>query len=180
MAKKKTAKAKTLNFSNVKERQYNAKHLPEGDYPALVKSVEVDESENGNEMWVYTMEITRGKGKGASYPERCVIVDKALWRLRRLFAAAGINIPKKKVNVDPNKVVGHEVGITLEDDEYDGKMRSVIAAVIPLSEVGDAPEDAGDSDEEVKSSKKAKAGKKSKKGKKSKNKGLEEIEVEDI
>lgn len=136
-------------MSKVKERSFNTKHLPEGDYRAKITKCDDHTSKAGNFQWLYTISITDAKGKGAAYPYYCGVEPDQLWKVRNLFVAAGVNVPKKRLKLDPNKVVGRGVGITLEDDEYEGKPKSVIAAVLPLSEVGDADEDADEDDEEV-------------------------------
>lgn len=173
------AKVKNLDFSKVKDRQFNTKFLPEGDYSAKVISVEDHESAAGNANWLFTIEITTpGRGKGASYPYYCPVDNvKSLWKVRNLATACGINVSKSKTKFDPNKLVGLECGISLEDDEYEGKPKSVISATLPLSEVGDAPEDAADDDIEE-DQPKAKKDKKAKKGKKAKED--EELEIEDM
>lgn len=143
-----SAKAEVLDFTNVKERTFNTKHLPEGNYPAVVKSVEATKTKSGDKrMWVFTIALT-GAHKGASYPHRCTLEESSLWKIRQLFVAAGFNVPKSRIKLDPNKAVGREVGVTLEDDEYDNKMRSQITAVIPLSEVGEAPVALDDAEED--------------------------------
>lgn len=175
------ASAKTIDMTNVKERSFNTKRLPEGDYPALVKSVSDHKSKAGNFQWLYTLEIHEGKGKGASYPYYCGVTPEELWKVRGLFVAAGINVPKKKQKFDPNPVVNRKIGITLEDDEYDGKLKSKISGVLPVGEVGDAPIDADDDDMEEEQPKPKKKNKKNKKGKSSvTDDELEELDVEAI
>ncbi len=139
------ASRKTLDFTNVKDRGiYNPKRKPEGDYRAKIVAVEETESSKGNPMWVYAVQLATDAS--AVYPERCVLIDSSLWKLRNLLQAAGLTVPKKKVAVDPNKVVGRFVGVTLEDDEYEGKEKSVISAIFKESELtGDEPE--GDEEE---------------------------------
>lgn len=191
------ATPKTVDMSQVKEKgAFSTKHLPEGDYPAKVTKCEDHTSKTGNDNWLYTIVIASGPGKGASYPYYCGQDPDQLWKVRNLFVAAGKNVPKKKLKLDPNAVVGRAVGVTLEDDEYNGKPKSSISGFLPIGEVGDAPAgDADDDDVEVdEAPAAAKEGKKSKKdkgakGKKEKGKKgktevtddeLEELEVEDL
>lgn len=152
MAEKKTSTAqdgkatrRALDFTNVKDRgPYNPKHKSEGDYRARITAVEERTSGQGNLMWVYAVKLV--SDESAVYPLRCVLNEANLWKLRNLLQACGFTIPKKKVNVDPNKPVGKEIGITLEDDEYEGKMKSVIQATFKASELTeDEPE--GDDEE---------------------------------
>lgn len=194
-----TAKARALDMTNVSERSFNAKHLPDGEYPGRVLKVEDAKSKNDNDMWVFTLGITSGKGKGASYPYRCTLDAASLWKIRNLAVACGMTVPKKKLNFDPNKLVGKPVGIVLVEGEYNDKPRSEVEGVIPISEVGDGDvEDQDDGDEEIedvepeedtadeepKAAKKAKKGKKNKKAKGSDadvaDEELEELEIEDL
>lgn len=155
MAEAKKATRRVLDFTNVKDKgNFNPKHVPAGDYRAKIVSVEETESSKGNEMWIFGIQLT--SMVSAVYPERIVLNENSLWKLRNLLAACGMNVPKKKVAVDPNKVVGKEIGISLEDDEYEGKMKSVISGVFsaeeltddePTDEDDDDADEVGDSDE---------------------------------
>lgn len=195
MAKAKRATAEVVDFTNVKEGgRFQTKHYPAGDYPAKITAVEdaVKKDDKSVKMWLFTIQV-----KSGSYPYYCNrMAANQAWKIRNLCVAAGLNVPKKRLQVDPNKLVEKDIAVTLEDDEYDGKMKSVIASTFPLSELdADAQ---GDADEP-----KAKKGKKSKgapqaepveapqgtKGKKDKKKKgkhsvsdgeLEALEVEDI
>lgn len=144
MADKVTAAA--LDFTNVKEGggSFNKKRQPEGDYKAKVTKVVDAPSKKDNIMqWLFTIEIGSG-----SYPYYCKHQENQLWKIRNLLVAAGIQVPKKRVKVDPNMVVGKTIAVTLEDDEYDGKMQSNIAAIFPASELtGDADDEDEDGDE---------------------------------
>lgn len=147
---KTTASEAVMDFTNVKDRSpVNPKHQPEGDYKGKVISVaDVVSKKDGVKQWLYIIEV----GKG-TYPYYCKHVPDQAWKIRNLLIAAGLNVPKKKVRVDPNKVVGRIIGVTLEDDEYEGKMKSVISATFPASEVDDddvedEDEDAADEDED--------------------------------
>jgi hypothetical protein len=172
--KVKPAKAKTLDFSDVKESggRFNTKRQPAGDYKALVMSVEDSPTKETNEpQWLFIIKVGSGM-----YPYRTKLVANQLWKVRNLFVAAGLPAPKKKETVDPNKVVGKPIAVTLEDDEYDGKMKSQIASVFPPSELGEGAGDDDDSDDEPEE-KPAKKGKDKagKKGKKMKSLDIEEM-----
>jgi hypothetical protein len=136
------ASKKKLDFTNVKDGpQFNSKQMPEGDYAAIITGVEDVTSANDNEMWVYTIKLK--DYPRASYPFRCILTEKSIWRVRNLFEAAGVKITKKMLTLDPNRIVGKEIGVALEDDEYEGNARSQITAVMPLDEMmvnNNAPE----------------------------------------
>jgi hypothetical protein len=148
----KPAVAKVLDFTNVKDRgEFNPKHKPAGDYLGVIAKVADQASAAGNNQWIFT--ITLPDDATAAYRYNCLYDNEnQLWKIRNLCVAAGIQVPKKKVKLDPNKLVGKKIGISLEDDEYEGKLKSVIEAVFPESELeqdettGSATADVDDED----------------------------------
>jgi len=146
-----TASSKSFDFTDVKDRgEWNKKRQQEGDYRGEVTKVEDTKSSEDNvDMWVFTIEVGRG-----SYPYYCKHQSNKYWKLRKQLIAAGMSVPKKKLKVDPNKVVGKSIGVSLEDAEYNGRPQSEVGGVIPLSELdaddlADEDEDAGDDDEDA-------------------------------
>lgn len=193
----KSASAVQLDFTNVKDGgSFNKKHYPPGDYLGRITQVTdtTKKDDKSVKMWLFTIEVNSGK-----YPYYCTYTaENQLWKIRNLFIAAGINVPKKRMAVDPNKLIGKEIGVTLEDDEYDGKVQSSIASTFPTSELDpDAMNgEEGDDDEELETVEDPQdpveapqgSGKKGKKDKKKKAKKvddvddseLEELEIENI
>jgi hypothetical protein len=166
----------TLDFSNVKEGggRFNKKRQPEGDYKAKIIKVEnVTKKDNKKKkMWLFSIQVKTG-----IYPLYCGFGEAELWKIRQLWAAAGVNIPKKRVSLDPNTVVNKEIAVTLEDDEYDNKQQSTIAATFPLSDL-DGDIDMED-DEGVEEEPKAKK-KKKKKAKQAADEDMDEIDISDV
>jgi hypothetical protein len=153
------AESAALDFTNVKEAgAFNPRRQAAGDYKAKVTAVvDAESKKTGKSQWLFTIQVN-----GASYPYYCMLEESSLWKIRNLLIAAGVNVPKKRVKVNPNIVVGKTIGVTLEDDEYEGKLKSVIQATFPASElseddVPDEDEDAEDDDEDEAPPKKAKA-----------------------
>lgn len=128
------AKKRALDFTNVKEQgEFNPTHVPEGEYLLKITKVEDKTSKQGNDMWEFTCVMV--DRKTAVYPYRCTLNVESLWKVRNLFVACGIQVPKKRLNVDPNKLVGKTFGAVMEDDEYEGKMKSVIQGVFPAHDM---------------------------------------------
>lgn len=141
------ASVKTADFSGVKDRgAFNPKHVAEGDYAAVITKVEDGEAKKtGDFQYIFTIKLK--KFSQSSYPYYCKLQENQLWKLRNLAVAAGLNVPKKRMKFDPNKLVGKTIGVTMEDDEYEGKMKSVIAATFPVSELTEGVEvESGDDD----------------------------------
>lgn len=139
-----------VDFTNVKESSgVNPKHVEAGDYLSKVVKVTQRESKAGNDMLEFHFQLS--DQKSAVYPYFVVLDENNLWKLRNLLLAIGAKVPKGAANIDVEKIVGREVGISLEDDEYDGKMKSVIDSVFSKDEVesDDAPAAEEDTDDGV-------------------------------
>jgi hypothetical protein len=198
MAKGKGAKTKALDFSNVKERGDIAPvHKPEGDYSAKVMSVaDIKMGPEKRDAWLYIIKVGAG-----TYPYRCGFNDNELWKIRNLFVAAGVAVPKKRQTINPNSPVGRSIAVTLQDHLYDkvdgkpAKLSSEIAAVFPPSELdGEAGSDddevadydGEDEEPEAPPKKKAKKGKPApepapaKKNKKGKGKKMESLDIDEL
>lgn len=141
------ATKRKMDFTNVKEGgNFSPRHVAEGDYVMKIVKVDDHKSKEGNEQWLFTLQ--RKGDQRSTYPYYCGCDEKQAWKIRKLFIAAGMNVPKKLVMVDPNKLVGKEIGAFLEDDEYEGRMRSKIADTFPVSDVSEPDEDDRPDDEE--------------------------------
>ncbi len=143
------ATSTVIDFSDVPEgggRTFNKKRQPAGDYLGKIVKVQDEKSKkDGVAQWLYTIQVGR-----YTYPYYCKLQANQYWKIRALFKAAGINVPSKRVKVNPDLPVGKNVGVTLEDDEYDGKEQSVVDALFPPSELQDAGvPDEVEGDEEV-------------------------------
>lgn len=139
-----------LDFSKVEERSgWNTRHIPEGLHSMKIEAVQETEAQDGTDMLVYALVPTEGKYKTRRFPFYCKLQQNQLWKLRDLFVAAGIPVPKKVQQLDPAKVVGKVIAAEATDEtgQYEG--RSSIQATYPLDILDDtdAPSDE-DEDEE--------------------------------
>lgn len=142
-------KAFIADFTNTKDSSgFNPAHQKPGDYHGKVKDVESGKSSNGNDK--VTFAIQDVDRPSAVYPYICTFTEASLWKLRNLMVAAGVTVPKKKVKLTAqmlNRLIGKEIGMSLEDDEYNGKIRSAIVQVFPASDLMD--DDNTDVDDDV-------------------------------
>jgi hypothetical protein len=138
-----------LDFTNVKDggQSFNKKRVPAGDYLARVTKVQDSPAKDGVPQWLFTIQL-ENKHTDRKFPYYCKLQDNQLWKVRNLLLAAGKAVPKKKVRVNPEVVVGKLIGITLEDDEYEGKAQSVVEAIFPSTELEDSDVDT-DEDEDT-------------------------------
>jgi len=143
------ATSRAVDFSNVKEQgNFNTHRVPAGDYMAKIVKVEDAEAKDGIFQYLFTIKLE--KFSQYSYPYYCKLQENQLWKLRNIFIAAGKTVPKSRIKVDPNQIVGKFIGVTMEDDEYEGKEKSVVQNVFPAAELPEG-DDSGveDDDEEV-------------------------------
>lgn len=146
------AKKLNVDFTKVKDGgNFNKKRIPAGDYLATITKVEDSPSKSdGTDQYLFSIKID--KHPSSVLPYYCKIQENQLWKLRNIFIAAGKAVPKRKIAVDPNSVVGKKIGVTIEDTYYEEKdqEQSEIGGVFPASELEDAPSSsAADDDDEV-------------------------------
>ena len=145
-------RAVTVDFTNVKDpSQYNPKHIEPGEYVGRVKSVEqVEAKADGSPMWVFG--ISLDDVPGAVYPYYVKLEfdgeRSQAWKLRMILTAAGFNVAKKAIKIDPNKVVGRPVGVEIEEDEYQGRIKGSVRRFLPVSEVAGPGATVTDEDDE--------------------------------
>lgn len=147
-----TASARNVDFSNVKDGgNFNRRRIPAGDYLATITKVEDAPAKDETPQYLFSIKIN--KHPSSVMPYYCKLQENQLWKLRNIMIAAGKAVPKKRVKVDPNTIVGKMIGVTVEDDDYDGKEQSSIAGVFPAAELAEldtvvADEDDDDEDED--------------------------------
>jgi hypothetical protein len=139
MAELKKARKKTADMTNVKDRgPFNPKHMPEGDYVAKIVAVyDTRNNDDTKDMWVIAFQLQ--DRRDVVYPYYCTWDESQLWKIRNVFVACGVSIPKKRVALDPARIENKIVGITLEDDEYNGKAKSTIGSVMSVKDMEDGP-----------------------------------------
>jgi len=151
------ATPRAVNLTDVSEGgSFKPRRKPEGDYRAKIVKADDHVKDGKTPGWVMTVQI-EGDAR-STYPVYLNPDPKQAWKIWQACRAVGLNVKKAKVRFDPNKLVGKELGVFLEDDEYEGRPKSVIGEMFPVSEVGgNADEDEeeivdevdlGDEDEE--------------------------------
>lgn len=208
----KTPRKLTVDFSDTDIRRGGAGgiRVDEGDYLLEVRDAKVIKKKDSDSRYIawslYIVKPDASKGKGPIV-HRTTLIKESLWSLRTFLAdlMGEENVPKSSVDVPLAKIIEKrmKIGATVADDEpYNGKIKSKIAATFPKSEydetaaptkkkAADDDEDEEDEDEEdedeedeeeekpKKKSKKAKA-KSSKKSKKDDDDDEDEDDDEDL
>lgn len=145
-----------IDFTNVKDRPGNVR-VPKGDYKFKIAKVDdAAKSKAGNPMWVFDQEFLEGPSAGRVLRDYISLTPQALFKLRDLLEALGYKVGKKKIKVDPKKLVGKTVGAHVQDGEPYGErgtVKSEIGYYLPVAEVGPVPDPdeesvAGDKDDD--------------------------------
>ena len=141
------AKRIKIDFTKTEERSgWNTRQIPEGLYKAKVAAVQETEAQDGTAMLVYAFVPEDSRFKSRRFPYYCKLQQNQLWKLRDLLVAAGETVPKRAVHIDPEKIVGKSVAIEVEDDSYNGNVRSSVNGVYGIDILD---EDATDSEVEA-------------------------------
>src|SRR5271165_543569 len=105
----------TADFTNV-ESGGGRVRVPEGDYRARVTGVKVGTAKSsGNTMLIWEFTGVEGKLKGKKLKDYTTLNPEALWKLKSLLEALGIEVPKKKLDLTPliKKAMKKECGVTV-------------------------------------------------------------------
>jgi hypothetical protein len=151
--------------------------VPEDDYRARIKTVKRETSEkSGNPMLVITFVGVEGKLKGKEFRDYFSLMPKALFKLRQLLEALGEEVPDDKLSVAPllKRAIknGTEFGVTMTDEEYEGRIRSRPTDYLDLEtlEESEDEDDEDDDEEEEKPRRRSRSKSKSKSSKSSSSK----------
>lgn len=103
-----------LDFSSVPSRE----PLVEGVYTLRIAKVEETTSSTGNPMLKVEYDVV-GVDGGRKLWDNFVLIDKALWKLKELFDALGIDT-SQIVEMDVQELIGLEVQAKVVQDTYNG------------------------------------------------------------
>ena len=162
---KKKAGSITVDMDGVSSRAL----LPEGEYPVRVKGIELKTSDNSGKdylEWEFeTFDTGDEKLNGVTLYYMTSLQPKALFNLRGLLEAMGVDVPDGPMDIEFDELEDEEVLAIVRHEEWEGKPRHKMKDYAPLGERGDdekvsVSEEDDDEDEDDKKSKKGKKGKK--------------------
>lgn len=110
-------------------------HIPEGTYRAKLVEVEQSVSKGGNPMFVWTFEISAGDHTGFQLKSFTAITPAAMWKVAETVEALGVGQTGTVVKFKRSDVINRECGLVVEDNDYNGSVRSSIAKVISVKEI---------------------------------------------
>ena len=133
------AKGIKVDFSEVESQDFS---LPNGPYILAVTSVEKKRSEaSGNDYLAWEYKVSEGKHKGKKVWDNTSLQPQALWRLRNLLEAMGMEIEDGEMDIDLDELAGELVGVEIENEKYQGKNKARIINFLGVDELeGEAEE----------------------------------------
>ena len=121
------------------------KAIPEGTYEVVVNEATQKNSRDGNPMIAFEFEVAEGAHKGAKLYENCSLQPQALFKLKSVLLALGMNIPNKAFDLNLRDLVGLTCEVEVGHEVYEGKKR---ARILQYNDPGEAQEDDSDEDGE--------------------------------
>jgi len=151
-------KSYKVDFGGVEKEigKRSGKHIPEADYVLKVADVERRKNKAGDayyfswKLQVVTDAQGKKKHAGSTFYFTTSLKPEALFNLRNMIHACTNgkqNVAGKAINFNPQQYIGSKIGGTVEDDEYEGKLRSVVSDVMPLKDL-EVDSDEEDEDQE--------------------------------
>jgi Protein of unknown function (DUF669) len=144
--KKKPRRSKggtTVNFSGVES---GGRKCPDGEYQAQITSAEIEESSSGNPMIVVKWKITEGKFKGVVLYDNISLVPQALWKMKTLLEALGIDAQEEDVEASDyaSEMVDQTATVLVTNETYEGEQRPKVTG---YGTEGESDEDDDDKEE---------------------------------
>lgn len=121
------------------------KAIPEGTYEVVVNEATQKNSRDGNPMIAFEFEVAEGAHKGAKLYENCSLQPQALFKLKSVLLALGMNIPNKAFDLNLRDLVGLTCEVEVGHEVYEGKKR---ARILQYNDPEEAQEDDSDEDDE--------------------------------
>lgn len=123
--------------------EVSRKAIPEGTYEVVVNEATQKNSRDGNPMIAFEFEVAEGAHKGAKLYENCSLQPQALFKLKSVLLALGMDIPNKAFDLNLRDLVGLTCEVEVGHEVYEGKKR---ARILQYNDPEETQED--DSDEE--------------------------------
>ena len=121
--------------------EVSRKAIPEGTYEVVVNEAKTANSREGNPMIAFEFEVAEGANKGAKLYENCSLQPQALFKLKSVLLALGMDIPNKAFDLNLRDLVGLTCEVEVGHEVYEGKKR---ARILQYND----PEDTQDENEE--------------------------------
>ena len=118
--------------------QSSAFSIPDGNYKVKCVDIEQSVSKGGNPMFVWTFEVSEGEHTGFQSKVFTAITPAAMWKVAETVQALGIGQTGSVVKFKRTDVINKECGALIEQNEYNGQVRSQISRVMSLKELAES------------------------------------------
>lgn len=119
----------SLDFSGVG----GGNRVADGQYVVVVEECTLETSESSGEDYL-KFKLKTKEGNKTLYTNAS-LQPQALWRLRNILEAMGLEVPTSKMDLDPSELEGQEFGVIVENEVYQGKKRPQVTDVLPAADV---------------------------------------------
>ena len=144
-SKRKKKRIITVDMTDVETRTL----IPEGDYKVRVNEVTEEVGEDSGKPYLnWTLEVVGGEHDGKTLYHTTSLQPQALFNLKSTLISMGLPVPEKTIDIDLDKLVDGEFGVSVYHDVYDGKKKSKVQEVFPLSDDEDIDTDDDDTNDE--------------------------------
>lgn len=126
-----------VDFTGVESGQ---KKIPEGTYSVSLDEATIEKSSGGNNYIKMVFSVVEGKFKGSKLYHNCSLLPQALFNLKQVLQALGLDVPDKAYDLNLREILGLTCEVEVVHEAYEGKTKSVISEFI-------SPE--GDEEEEL-------------------------------
>lgn len=124
------------------------KVIPEGTYEVVVNEATQKDSRDGNPMISFEFEVSEGTHKGAKLYENCSLQPQALFKLKSVLLALGMDIPNKAFDLNLKDLIGLTCEVEVGHEVYEGKKR---ARILQYNDPEDTEEEDSDEDDDEES-----------------------------
>lgn len=124
------------------------KTIPEGVYTLVVDSATQKSSQGGNPMIVFEFSVAEGKYQGSKLYENCSLQSQALFKLKSVLIALGLDIPNKAFDLDLKDLIGMTCEAEVGHEVYEGKKKARILEYIDPSDSDSDEDDSEDEDDD--------------------------------
>lgn len=124
------------------------KTIPEGVYTLVVDSATQKSSQSGSPMIVFEFSVAEGKYQGSKLYENCSLQPQALFKLKSVLIALGLDIPNKAFDLDLKDLIGMTCEAEVGHEVYEGKKKARILEYIDPSDSDSDEDDSEDEDDD--------------------------------
>ncbi len=146
-AKRSKKTAITVDFKGVEAGK--GRPVPDGDYLCEVDEVTLETSqESGQDYLRWVFKIVDGKCKGSRIWDNTSLQTQALWKLRQLLEALGVDVPEGPLELETEEYIGLPATLTVQNEKYQGKDYPRVVAYAPADSLEEEEEEETEEDEE--------------------------------